>query len=285
MIAGLVFGIALFIQTGIFGTIVNSDKLSDGTCDSEDLRVEIGIECEVENIKINIVSNSSHNDLMECRFVQDNLHCHHTDISTSHNYSNEILIIATAFNHTIHAGYPLWVNTTCRNNSTVKENILLKPCRSGFQTSAYVNNSNITISCEHKSFRMSAMGIRIVDKEDLAHCWWSKENQTTRCYIQEGLFEVLDNGVKYTTPYTQGMNITCLFDEQSVEILPQQQTTHSTKMPITTATRLTTTTTTEASDASPSGQSGESGQTKPACTVAVISILCILCFIYRDIFI
>ncbi|XP_061190648.1 uncharacterized protein LOC133198613 [Saccostrea echinata] len=271
IIVGVFFGGAFLIQKGIFGTIINSDALSDGTCHSEKLEIEISMMCNIKNLKINIVSDV----LADCIFIGNGrLLCHTADsVQYYHDNNRGILTFTTPFNHSIHAGYPLWVNTTCHNIS-VHEKILLRPCLSEFRTMAYHNNTHVTILCEHASFRFSHKGIRIVSKEDLAHCRWHKENQTNHCYDDA---EALANGAKYTTPYTQGMNITCKFDEQSIEITPKQQTT--------TKTTQMTTRTTKKQSASMSLKSEDNGQTMATCSAILVCSLCIFYFIPRDILI
>ncbi|XP_061190633.1 uncharacterized protein LOC133198580 [Saccostrea echinata] len=236
------------------------------------------MECDITNIKINIVSGL----LAECMYINnDTLFCQTAESVQYHHNSSGVLTITTPFNHTIYAGNTLWVNSTCFNSSSVHENILLKPCLSGFHTMAYHNNTHVTISCEHTSFRFSNHGIRIVGENDLAHCSWNKGNQTNNCH---GDAEALANGVKYTSLYTRGMNITCKFDGQSVDIAPQQQTTMQTTnmTPSTTKTPLSSTSSQSHENGS---RSPDNGQTKVICPVSIISILCILYFIHRDIFI
>ncbi|XP_062616437.1 uncharacterized protein LOC134278139 [Saccostrea cucullata] len=190
------------------------------------------MECHVNIVRINIVSRLSQNSLAECYNNSGNINCFNgNNVKSFYNGSSGLLVFITEFNHTHHAGYRLWVNATCHNQNNTKENVLLKPCVSGFRTSAYHNGSHVTITCEHDSFKMSEKGIRIVDKQDLAHCWWNIVNLTNHCF---GEAEALENGLQLTRPYTAEMNISCKFDEQSTNIKAEELTS-------TTATTLTVT--------------------------------------------
>ncbi|XP_061190752.1 uncharacterized protein LOC133198769 [Saccostrea echinata] len=234
----IIFQGVILIQ-GILGIIINKEELEKGTCHSEELRVETSMECDAQTIRINIVSKLFQNELAHCENSSGIINCFPDDnVQSLYNYSSGVLVFITKFNHTHHAGYRLWVNASCYTQNDTKENVLLKPCVSGFRTSAYHNGSHVTISCEHESFKMSDKGIRVVGKEDLAHCWWNKEHLTNRCF---GEAEALTNGFKLTTPYTAEMNISCKFDEQSIKIEAVEQTTTKT----TTALTITSPTTAE----------------------------------------
>ncbi|XP_062567229.1 uncharacterized protein LOC134229493 [Saccostrea cucullata] len=263
-IAGLILGGPLLLQ-GICGTIINLDDLSEGICHKEELEIEISMRCDMKNLKINIVTDV----LINCIFINNNKSfCHTADsVHYNHDKDSRIFTIRTPFNHSIHAGHTLWINTTCQERS-LRERILLKPCLSGFRTTAYGNNTHVTISCEHASFRFSHKGMRIVGKEDLAHCRWNKENQTNHCF---GDSEALVNGVRHTMPYNEGINITCKFDEQSVDINPHQQTTIKGSKMITKTNKL----------PSVYMSSQDNGKTIPTGSLILISIL----FIFFDIFV
>ncbi|XP_062608688.1 uncharacterized protein LOC134270481 isoform X1 [Saccostrea cucullata] len=274
VIAGLFFVGAFILQQGIFGTIINSDVLSEGTCQSKELGISITLECDIKNIVFNILSYN----LATCQYINNyTLYCHTEDpVKYFHNKSG-ILTITTPFNHTVHAGKTLWVNTTCVNSSDVQDNIILKPCLSEFQTMAYHNNTHVGISCEHASYRYSNTGIRLaVDNgNDLAHCSW---NGTNKCH---GDAEALNNGLRYTALYTKGMNFTCKFDGQSVNFVPQLLSTINT-----TPSSARPTSSTPSSQSQENGSTAkDNGQTKVTSPSLMIFILCILYFLQRDVFI
>ncbi|XP_062608686.1 uncharacterized protein LOC134270480 [Saccostrea cucullata] len=268
VIAGLFFGGAFLIQKGVVGTILNSDTLSEGICHSSELKVEIGSPCGIESSTIHIASIL----IGVCRHINGNLSCFLDSMDYLYDNSSGSLTINTTFNHTIHAGYTFSTSITCFNGSSFRDEILLKPCLSGFNSTAYYNNTHVTISCEHTAFRFSTTGIRIVGDNDLEHCTW--KNQTNECH---GDAKALPNGVKFTSLYTQKMkemNITCKFDGLSVDIVPQLQSTVNT-----------TPSTTRAPSSSSSSQSQDNGQTKVTSFALMIFILCIVYFLQRDIFI
>ncbi|XP_062594026.1 uncharacterized protein LOC134255512 [Saccostrea cucullata] len=206
----------------------------------------MSIKCDIKNFRIILMSKLFKNDLVLCMNNSGNINCHYVEkVKNFYNSSSGHLVFLTLFNYTHHAGNRLLVKTTCQNNETTQENVLLKPCVRDFRTTAYHNNSHITISCEHESFKMSDSGIRIVGLDDLAHCRWNKVNHTNDCF---GEAQALENGFQLIIPYKADMNITCKIDEQSINIKVKERisstasTTAVTMYPIDTTPKVTTNT-------------------------------------------
>uniref|UniRef100_A0A8W8NKV2 Uncharacterized protein n=1 Tax=Magallana gigas TaxID=29159 RepID=A0A8W8NKV2_MAGGI len=125
-------------------------------------------------------------------------------MTRTYNTTSDTIEIGFIFNHTIHAGRYLRIIRE-RNGSQENQQILLKPCFSGFTTNAsFYNESLITVSCQHSSFNYSNSPIRIKIEDGTEFGACSKMG----CFGCKRL----PDGIQCMVPYIPGKTVQCILD-------------------------------------------------------------------------
>lgn len=163
------------------------------------------------------------------------LQCLGEAMKGTHNAINDTLDITFTFNNTMYAGHYLRIIGYCYDKKDV-ENILLKPCVSGFTSSAaFYNTTTVTLRCDHLDFNYSKTPIMIKELGGNTHGSCLKNNTCTPgC-------ERISDGMHCLVPYTSDKIYQCVLDGAVYNITDID--TVPTPLPDTTTTTQRTTTT------------------------------------------
>lgn len=136
------------------------------------------------------------------------------------------------FNHPIHAGRFLRIVGSC-NGTREKKDILLRPCVSGFSSSAaFYNSTTATLRCDHLNFNYSNTPMMIKERGGNDHGSCLRNNTCT-----PGCQRIAD-GLHCLVPYMSGRIYQCVLDGAVYNITDVD--TVPTALPDTTTQRTTT---------------------------------------------
>lgn len=228
--------------------IIEQDVIDQGFCHQQDVKIAVNINCSANvdaSLFVSVVKNRTsvvQNYNLYCPAIGNALQCNEDGMTVTLNAINNTLDITFKFNNTIHAGHYLRIDASCNASKEVKD-ILLKPCVSGFTSSAaFYNTTTVTLRCDHLDFNFSnntPMAIKeqaIKERGGNIHGSCLKNNScTSDC-------KLLSDGMHCFVPYTSGKIYQCALDGAVYNITDID--TVPTPLPDTTTTTQRTTTTT-----------------------------------------
>lgn len=222
--------------------IIEQDVIDQGFCHQQDVKIAVNINCSANvdaSLFVSVVKNRTsvvQNYNLYCPAIGNALQCNEDGMTVTLNAINNTLDIKFKFNNTIHAGHYLRIDASCNASKEVKD-ILLKPCVSGFTSSAaFYNTTTVTLRCDHLDFNRSNTPMRIKEQGRNDHGSCSKNNTcTSSC-------KLLSDGMHCFVPYTSGKIYQCALDGAVYNITDID--TVPTPLPDTTTTTQRTTTTT-----------------------------------------
>lgn len=237
--------------------ICKQDVIDRGFCHQQDVKIAVNINCSANvnaSLLVSVVkhlTSTVQNYNLECRARTGNaLQCYGDGMTGTPNAINNTFDIFFTFNYTIYAGHYLRINASCNDTKEVKD-ILLKPCVSGFTSSAtFYNTTTVTLRCDHLDFNFSnntPMAIKeqaIKERGGNIHGSCLKNNScTSDC-------KLLSDGMHCLVPYTSGKIYQCALDgavynitDIDTVLTPLTDTTTTTQRTTTTTVRPTGTTT------------------------------------------
>lgn len=231
--------------------ICEQDVIDRGFCHQQDVKIAVNINCSANvnaSLFVSVVkhlTSTVQNYNLQCGARTGNaLQCYGDGMTGTPNAINNTFDIFFTFNYTIYAGHYLRIIASCNDTKEVKE-ILLKPCVSGFTSSAaFYNTTTVTLRCDHLDFNYSKTPMRIKEQGGNDHGSCSKNNTcTSDC-------KLLSDGMHCLVPYTSGKIYQCALDGAVYNITdintvptPLQDTTTTTQRTTTTTVRPTGTTT------------------------------------------
>lgn len=191
--------------------ICEQDVIDRGFCHQQDVKIAVNINCSAnmtDSLFVSVVKNRSSTDQnynLQCRKISNELQCPGGDMKGISNAINNTLDIKFTFNNTVYAGRYLRITVFCYDRK--EKDILLKPCVSGFTSSAaFYNTTTVTVRCDHLDFNYSNTPMRIKDQGGNIHGSCLKNNTCTPgC-------KLLSDGMHCLVPYTSGKIYRCDLD-------------------------------------------------------------------------
>nr|XP_022312275.1 putative uncharacterized protein YHR219W isoform X2 [Crassostrea virginica] len=164
----MTFSLIFLLTTGVAASLTNSNNVTQGFCDREQVKLTLTIDCDFTGIYVALHHDKA--DFSTIALQCGQLTCYSFG-SMTFRLTNETLEVFFQFQYREHAGRYVNFRTTCKNQTDVLDQVFLKPCLSGFTGNATLVGSDVIIYCEHSSFNESETGIRITDHEQsLATC-------------------------------------------------------------------------------------------------------------------
>lgn len=222
--------------------IYEQNVIDRGFCHQQDVKIAVNINCSasvnaslfVSVIKDRTLTDQNYN--LQCPYkISNELQCFDGDMKGIPNAINNTLDIKFTFNNTVYAGRYLRITVLCNDSKKVQD-ILLKPCVSGFTSSAaFYNTTTVSLRCDHLDFNYSNTPLRMIEKGENDHGYCLRNNSCTPgC-------ERLSNGMHCFVPYTSGIIYQCELGGAVYNITDED--TVPTPLPDTTTTTQRTTTT------------------------------------------
>ena len=112
-------------QLLVAAILTNSDNVTEGFCDQDQVTLTLAIDCDFTGIYVAIHYKKADfsSIILQCGQVT----CHSLG-SMTYRLTNETLEVFFQFRHREHAGKYVNFKTTCQNQTDVIDQIFLKPC-------------------------------------------------------------------------------------------------------------------------------------------------------------